>query len=155
VLDTYRAETPSALKGVVEPLARLHTALASFCRIVDNNLDATILVYRSTKSLPPEQRELVKQGEIDANEIVAETIRDCIKAKLFRPVDVDFVTYQLIMNIHMWALKHWHFKPRLSIEGFIDESFDFFVHALATPQGLKYYHKRKASLRQQSTRRPR
>lgn len=149
VLDTYRAETPSVLKGVVEPLARLRTAMASFCRIVDNNLDATILVYRSTKSLPPEQREFVKQGEIDANEIIAETIRDCIKAKLFREVDVDFVTYQLIMNIHMWALKHWHFKPRLSIEGFIEESFDFFVHALATPRGLKYYHKRKASLRQQ------
>jgi AcrR family transcriptional regulator len=155
VLDTYRAETPSVLKGVVEPLARLHTALASFCRIVDNNLDATILVYRSTKSLPPEQRELVKQGEIDANEIIAETIRDCIKAKLFREVDVDFATYQLVMNIHMWALKHWHFKPRLSIEGFIDESFDFFVHALATPQGLKYYQKRKASFRRQSSRRSR
>ncbi|MDO8878944.1 MAG: TetR family transcriptional regulator [Pseudolabrys sp.] len=147
VLDTYRSETPTVLKGVVEPLARLRTALASFCRIVDKNLDATVLVYRSTKSLPLEQRELVKQGEVDANEIIAETVRDCIKAKLFREVDVDFATYQLIMNIHMWALKHWHFKPRMNVETFIDESFDFFVHALATPRGLKYYQQRKASLR--------
>jgi len=148
VLETYQAEMPSVLEGVADPLARLRAVLASFCRIVDNNLDATTLVYRSTKSLPPQQRELVKQGEIDANEIIAEQIRNCIKAKLFREVDVDFVTYQLVMNVHMWALKHWHFKPRLSIERFIDESFDFFVHALATPRGLKYYHKRKASLRQ-------
>lgn len=153
VLDTYRSETPSQLKGVVEPLARLRTALASFCRIVDSNLDATVLVYRSTKSLPAEQRELVKRGEVDANEIIAEVIRDCIRAKLFREVDVDFVTYQLIMNIHMWALKHWHFKPQLGIESFIDESFDFFVHALATPRGLKYYEQRKATLKE-STARP-
>lgn len=141
VLDTYRAVVPAALEGVTDPLARVRTALSAFCHVVSDNLDATVLVYRSTRSLPAEQRDMIKRREIETNEIIAQTIRACIAAKLFRETDVDFVTYQLVMNIHMWALKHWHFKSRFDIEGFIVESFDFFVHALATPKGLKAYER--------------
>jgi AcrR family transcriptional regulator len=141
VLDIYREEAPAALHGVVDPLARMRTVLSSFCRIVAANLDATVLVYRSTNSLPPAQRELIKRRETETNEIISSVIRGCIEAGLFREVDVDFATYQLVMNIHMWALKHWHFKSRFTVDAFIDESFDFFVHALATPKGLKAYER--------------
>jgi len=145
VLDTYRAVVPQALEGVADPLERVRTALAAFCRVVGENLDATVLVYRSTRSLPPAQRELIKRSEIEANEIIAEPIRACIKEKLFREADVDFATYQLVMNIHMWALKHWHFKTRFDLDGFVAQSFDYFVHAMATPKGLKAYDKLRAA----------
>lgn len=141
VLDTYRAIVPQALEGVVDPLERVRTVLAAFCRVVSDNLDATVLVYRSTRSLPPAQRDLIKRSEIEANEIIAEPIRACIAAKLFRDADVDFVTYQLVMNIHMWALKHWHFKTRFDLDGFVAESFNYFVHAMATPKGMKAYER--------------
>lgn len=145
VLDIYREEVPAALEGVVDPLARMRTVMSSFCRIVAANLDATVLVYRSTNSLPPAQRELIKRREIETNQIISSAIRACIGAGLFRDVDVDFATYQLVMNIHMWALKHWHFKSRFTVDAFIDESFDFFVHALATPKGLKAYERLAAA----------
>jgi len=139
VLDTYRAEIPNALKGVTDPLERFRTALSAFCHIVAARLDATVLAYRSTKTLPSPQRALIKQSEIETNEIIAEIIRDCIKAKLFRDVDVDLITYQFVMYVHMWALKHWHFKSRFTVDAYIDAGYDFFVHSLATPKGLKHY----------------
>ena len=146
VLDSYREKVPAALKGVKDPLERIYAVQAVFCRIVAGNLDATVLVYRSTNSLPPARRALIKEREVETNEFIAAAIRDCIAASLFREVDVDFVAYQFVMNVHMWALKNWHFKVRFDIDGYIEASFDFFVHALATPKGLKAYHSRKAGL---------
>jgi AcrR family transcriptional regulator len=145
VLDTYRAVVPKALEGVTDPLERVRTVLSAFCHVVADNLDATVLVYRSTRSLPPAQRDMIKRSEIETNEILAEAIRACIRVKLFREVDVDFATYQLVMNIHMWALKHWHFKNRFDVDGFVAVSFDFFVNALATPKGLKAYERLRAA----------
>lgn len=142
VLEIYQAEVPKAVEGVKDPMDRLYVVLSTFTQIVADNLDATVLVYRSTKSLPPPQRELVKRSEMESNEIIASAIRDCVKAGIFRKVDVDFATYQFVMNIHTWALKNWHFKERYKVSDYVLTSMDFFVHAMATPQGLKKYQKR-------------
>lgn len=141
VLDTYSAEIPRALRDVKDPMRQLYTVLAAFCRIVANNLDATVLVYRSTKSLPPAQRELVKRSEMEANQFFADALRACIAAKLFRPVEVEIATYQIVMSVHMWALKHWHFKAQFDIEQYISSCFDYHIHALATAAGLRHYRR--------------
>ena len=137
VINTYREQVPSKLKKIEDPLERFRTVHAAFCRVVAENLDATVLVYRSTNSLPPEKRDLIKQGEVETGGMVAEAIAACVEAKLFREVDVDLMTYEVLMNSHMWALKNWHFKQRYDVDGYIDASFDFLVRGMATPKGLK------------------
>jgi AcrR family transcriptional regulator len=64
VLQSYRAEIPEALEGLTDPLERLWAAVNAYCRVVSRHRAATVLAYRSTKSLPAEQRSLVKKEEL-------------------------------------------------------------------------------------------
>ena len=70
---------------------------------------------------------------------IAAQLRDCVAAGLFRPLNVDLVTYQLVLYAHTWALKHWRLSQMVTIDTYIAEGFDFFVHAMATPKGLVEY----------------
>jgi AcrR family transcriptional regulator len=138
VLETYKQEIPLAVKSMAEPLEALWSTLATYCRIIDRRRSAAVLTYRSTNSLRPEQRQFIKQLEIETNELVARRIRDCVAAGLVREVDVDLVTYQLVLYAHAWALKHWRLSQLATIESYIEKGFDFFVRAMATapPAGL-------------------
>lgn len=141
VLDAYKQEIPAALVGVSEPLARCCVALEAYCRCVDARREATVLAYRSTKSLPEARRQLIKNHELETNELIASCLRDCIAKGLFRPVNVDLVTYQMVSFAHTWALKHWRLKQLTTIDEYIREGFDFFAHSLLTPKGWRQYRK--------------
>jgi AcrR family transcriptional regulator len=141
VLDSYKQEIPLALEGLTDPLERFFAAIAAYCRVVDQRREATVLAYRSTKSLPDDRRQLIKQHELDTNELIARCLRDCIEAGLFRPVKVDLATYQMVTFAHGWALKHWRLKELCGLEDYIAEGLDFFAHALLTPKGWRRYRK--------------
>jgi AcrR family transcriptional regulator len=139
VLESYQQEIPRAADENDDPLEALWSSLSTYCHVIDNRRNAAVLAYRSTKSLPREQREIIMQLEVETNEFLAERLRDCIAAGLFRKIDVDLVTYQLVLYAHTWALKHWRLGKLTTIEGYIEHGFDFFVHAMATPAGLVHY----------------
>src|SRR5579863_4896375 len=96
VLDSYKREIPAALTGVNDPLSRCWVAVDAYCRVVDNDREATVLAYRSTKSLPKARRELIKNAEIETNEFIAQCLRECVRHGLFRDVDVDLATYHFV-----------------------------------------------------------
>lgn len=138
VVDAYAREIPKALEGVTDPLDRLLTAVDAYCRVVDRHRAATVLAYRSTKSLPPDRRrELIQERETETNQIIASAIADCIKQGLVRRVNVDVLVYQIVMAAHGWALKSWHFKSRLSLDEFIRETLDILLMGILTPVGEK------------------
>jgi AcrR family transcriptional regulator len=139
VLESYQQEIPKAVKPDDPPLDALWSTLTTYCRIIDRLRSATVLAYRSTKSLPSAQREHIKQLEIQTNEYVTARIRDCIKAGLFRQVNVELITYQVVLYAHAWALKYWRLRKLVTLDQYIEQGFDFFVHALATPKGLDEY----------------
>ena len=138
VLDSYKREIPLTLEGKTDPLERFWTAVNAYCRIVDQRRSATVLAYRSTKSLPEERRRLIKQSEIDSNELIAACLRDCIAAGLMRAVNVDLITYQLVTFAHTWALKHWRLKDLCTLDDYIREGFSFFAQALLTEKGRRH-----------------
>jgi AcrR family transcriptional regulator len=139
VLESYKQEIPPAIRGKTDPFDVLWWTLVTYCRAVDRARNATVLAYRSTKSLPREQREFVKQMEIQTNEYIAKPLRDCTAAGLFRDVNVDLATYHFVLYAHAWALKYWRLSRFTDIDNYIAQGFDFFVHALATPKGLVKY----------------
>ena len=141
VLESYQREIPRAVDENDDPLEALWSSLSTYCRVIDRRRNAAVLAYRSTKSLPPEQREIIMQLEVETNEFLAERLRHCIAAGLFRKINVDLVTYQLVLYAHTWALKHWRLGRLTTIDGYIEHGFDFFVHAMATPAGLVQYGK--------------
>lgn len=130
VVDTYKARIPPAIEGVSDPLERFKIAVDAYCRIVDSMRDATVLAYRSTKSLALEKRRIVKERETETNLIISGCIESCIAAGAFRPVNVDVATYQIIMFAHAWALKYWHFRQSTTLEEYIRDGLDTFLRGL-------------------------
>jgi AcrR family transcriptional regulator len=139
VMELYKREIPQQSVESDDPLESLRSSLATYCRVIDRNRDAAVLAYRSTMSLPKEQREFIKRAEVDTNELIARHLRDCIGAGLFRKVNADLVTYQLVLYAHTWALKYWRLSQFTTIEDYIEQGFEFFVRAMATPEGLEHY----------------
>jgi AcrR family transcriptional regulator len=137
VIDSYRREIPAALAGLDDPLLRFRAAVAAYCRVVDERRDATVLAYRSTKSLPVERRRLVMQAEMETNGLIADCIQACIDAGVFRPVDVAFLTDQLVMFAHSWALKHWRLARRYDLGRYIESGFDLYMNACLTDHGRR------------------
>ncbi|MCC6202635.1 MAG: TetR/AcrR family transcriptional regulator [Gammaproteobacteria bacterium] len=135
VLDSYTAEIPRAVGHISDPLARCVAAFRTYCRVVDQRRDATILAYRSTKSLAPARRQIIKRAERQTNQLIAGYIQTCIDLGLFRAVDTELATYQLVMYAHAWALKYWQFAKRFDLETYIEHGLDLFLHALLTERG--------------------
>ncbi len=141
VLEHYRVEIPRALEGISDPLERWFAAIRAYCRVIDRHRVATVLAYRSTKSLPPERREGIKQSEIETNDLVAGCLRDCIAAGLFRPVNVNVVTYQFVTFAHTWALKHWRLKELCTFDEYVSSGLELFAHGLFTQKGWRHHRK--------------
>lgn len=137
VLDSYAAEIPKAMDGLRDPLDRCCAAVRAYCAVVDDRREATVLAYRSTKSLSPERRQFVKDAEGETNRLITGTIQACIDAGLFRPVDAELATYQIVLYAHAWALKHWHFADRIDFETYVAQGLDLFLHGALTDKGGK------------------
>jgi AcrR family transcriptional regulator len=143
VVNSYAQEIPKALEGLTDPLERLLRAVAAYCKVVDRHRAATVLAYRSTKSLSPDRRLLIQQRETETNDIIAAAIVACMKIGLIRKINVDVLTYQIVLVAHGWALKSWYFKSRLTLEEYIRDSLDILLAGVLTPIGQR----RRAQLR--------
>jgi AcrR family transcriptional regulator len=128
VLDSYRSRIPLALAGIDDPMERFRAAVRAYCRVIDENVDATVLAYRETKSLPRARRNVIKQKEALTNALLARCIEDCIAAKKFEPVDVDMLVYQIVMFAHAWALKAWHFRSSMGVDEYVDRGLELMLN---------------------------
>jgi Tetracyclin repressor-like, C-terminal domain len=116
----------------------------AYCRVVDKRRAATVLAYRSTKSLPPDRRRLIQEREVETNALITAAIADCIRGRLLRKINVDVLTYQIVLIAHGWALKSWYLKSRLSIDQYIRDSLDILLGAILTASGRKRYAARRS-----------
>ena len=144
VVDAYAREIPRALEGLEDPIERLVAAIDAYCRVVDKRRAATQLAYRSTKSLSPDRRRLIQQREGETNALITAAIADCIRGRLLRKINVDVLTYQIVLIAHGWALKSWYLKSRLSIDQYIRDSLDILLGAILTASGRKRYAARRS-----------
>ncbi|HET8745267.1 MAG TPA: TetR/AcrR family transcriptional regulator, partial [Ramlibacter sp.] len=135
VLDSYLREIPRALEGLTDPMERFRAAVLAYGRVIDERIEATLLVYRETKSLGRQRRELLKAKEIASNQLISGCIDDCIRAGLFAEVDVEMLTYMIVMFCHAWALKSWRFRGRLTIAQYVDRGLQVMLQPVATSRG--------------------
>lgn len=139
VLDAYTREIPIALKDVEDPLQRLMTSISAYCRVVDQHRAATLLAYRSTKSLSPEKRLIIQSKEVETNKYISREFENCIRRGLIQMTNVDVLTYQTVMNCHAWSLKSWYLKSRVSLDEYIDLTLRNMFLGILTPVGKKKY----------------
>ena len=135
VLETYEKEIPPRLKGVEHPLERLCMALWAYCTIVDGLREATVLAYRSTKSLRADRRVLVKQDETRTNRLLHDCLRACIAGGYMRQVNEYLLVYQYVGFCHAWALKHWALRTRFSLGKYVAEGIGLLVEPFLTRKG--------------------
>lgn len=139
VIDTYANEIPNSLAGINDPIGRLATAIDAYCRVIDRRRAGAVLAYRSTKSLSPPKRQLVQQKELETNSLIAAELAACMKAGLVRKVNIDVLTYHIVLVAHGWALKNWFFKSRLSLDEYIRDNTEIFMAGASTVAGAKRF----------------
>lgn len=137
VLDTYKERIPRAIESTEDPLQRFRAAVHAYCRVIDANIAATVLVYRETKSLSRARRDVIKRKETETNALIEAQIRDCIRAGLFEKVDAELLTYQIVMIAHAWALKAWHFAGTMTVDQYVDRNLALLLHPLLTERGRR------------------
>ena len=128
-------EIPPRLEGIEHPVERLCTAIRTYCAIVDRWRDATVLTYRSTKSLRADRRALIMDGETRTNRILEACILACVDAGDMHPVNEQLLAYSHVMFCHAWALKHWAFGERYSLEQYVREGLRLLVEPFLTDAG--------------------
>jgi AcrR family transcriptional regulator len=137
VLDSYLDRIPKAIAGVAQPLERFRAAVLAYCRVIDANVDATVLAYRETKSLRKARRNIIKQKELDTNALIARCVNDCIQAGLFEKVDVELLVYQIVMFAHAWALKAWHFRRRMGVDEYVERGLRVMLNQVLSARGRR------------------
>lgn len=135
VLETYEKEIPAALEGVDQPLERLCVAIGAYCRVVDTLREATVLTYRSTKSLRADRRVFIKDGELRTNRLLEACLRACIAGGQVRPVDDQLLVYQYVLFAHAWALKQWALRDSYTLDEYVDEGIKLLVDPFLTEKG--------------------
>jgi AcrR family transcriptional regulator len=146
VLETYEKEIPRRLENVRHPVERLCMALWAYCTIVDGLRDATILAYRSTKSLRADRRALIKQDEIRTNRLLQDCLRACVAGGYMRQVNEYLLVYQYVHFCHAWALKHWALRAKFSLGKYVAEGIGLLVEPFLTAKG----HKALATMRRRT-----
>ena len=139
VVEAYQREIPLAVEGIDDPLDRLTATISAYCRVIDRHRAATVLAYRSTKSLPPDNRALIQQAELETNELISGPIRACIKAGYLRKLDIDVVTYHVVMVAHAWALKSWTLRTKMTVDHYIDANIDLMFSGMLTAAGQERF----------------
>jgi AcrR family transcriptional regulator len=135
VLDAYEREIPKALVGVSDPLEQLVRAFCAYCRIVDSLLDATVLAYRSTKSLRAERQDVIKARETATNQLLEDCLAASEQAGLVRNVNNHLLVYQLVGFCHAWALKQWALRRRYDLDAYIAEGVQLLIEPFLTQEG--------------------
>jgi AcrR family transcriptional regulator len=137
VLDAYEQEIPKATDGVADPLERLCRALYAYCRVVDRLIDATVLAYRSTKSLKPHRREVIKDRETATNKLLEACVEAAVAAGQIRPVNSLLFAYQLVHFCHAWALKQWAFRDRYDLDAYVADGIALLIEPFLTDDGRR------------------
>jgi TetR/AcrR family transcriptional regulator, cholesterol catabolism regulator len=141
VLDSYETEIPPRLLGIKHPIDRLCATVSAFCAVVDSRGQATVLAYRSTRSLTVEQQKPIMMAEEKTNQYLRDGLDACIRDGYMVPVDEHLMVYQYLLFSHSWALKRWAFKDRYTIDEYVIGGLKLLVKPFLTPQGLDYWMK--------------
>ena len=130
LLNTFRALLTKEIRGIDDPEEKLAIATILYFRMVEEQREKALLVYQKSSSLDKASKSRVMQLEVEVSEIFGKIIEEGIQKGMFKKVDVDLMAYNIIMIAHMWALKKWHFRHRLTLDKYIDLQLATILNAL-------------------------
>ena len=129
-LNTFQDNLTKEIKGIDDPEEKLAIAIILYFRVMDGQGEKVLLMYQKSSSLEKTSKSKVMQLEVQVSEIFSRIIEEGIKVGIFRAVDVDLMAYNIILMAHMWVLKRWHFKNRLTLNKYIDQQLEIIITSL-------------------------
>ncbi len=120
VLSIFQESLTKEIEGIDDPEKKLATATILYFRVMDQQREKVLLIYQKSSSLDKASKSRVMQLEVDVSEIFGKIIKEGIQKGIFKKVDVDLMAYNIIIMAHMWILKRWHLKNRLTLDKYID-----------------------------------
>ena len=130
VLNTFQERLSKEIQGIEDPEEKLAIAIILYFRVVDEHREKALLIYQKSSALDRSSRSKVMELEVQISEIFAGIIEEGIEKGVFRKLDVDLFSYNIIVMAHMWVLKRWHFKGRLTLDNYIDLQLGTLMNAL-------------------------
>ena len=141
ILEAYAREIPKALEGMEDPLLAMRAAIRSYCEVVAVRHRASLLGYQEGKSLKKEHRKEWMTLEHETNLLIARCIEKCIEEDDFRPLNVELMTYRIIMIAHTWALKAWHLQKVTDLGTYVEDNIEFVFSGALSARGRRRYRK--------------
>ncbi|GAA4479909.1 TetR/AcrR family transcriptional regulator [Enteractinococcus fodinae] len=139
VLDDMAVHVPAATAQVDDPIRRLASALEAFIRVVDDQRAAVLLTYRESHTLDAEGLQAIKDAEIRTAQPLVTALREANEQGMIRPMNVSVFGYDLLMMAHTWALKHWYFKNRTTLDDYIADQIAIALSAALRPEHRQNY----------------
>jgi len=138
LLNSFRENLTRQIGGVDQPRDKLATAVILYSTIVDREQDKILLMYQKSGSLDAAAKGSVMQLEVIVSEIFSEIIKEGIQKGVFRKTDVDLMAFNIMMMAHMWVLKRWRFRRRLTLGEFVERQLGLILDLVcvdpATPR---------------------
>jgi AcrR family transcriptional regulator len=119
------------------PVAALRRMLRVHCGVAHEHTRETLLAYRSTKDLSPEQREHIKALENETVEEFRRRLEATAAAGLMVLPDARIVASQMLMYAHTWALKRWALEPEVSLERYVTAGEKLLIDPFLTAAGRR------------------
>ncbi len=120
VLNIFRENLLRMIRGIDDPIEKLTIAGRLYFKVVDQQREKALLIYQKSNSLDKASKDRIMELEVEVSEVFGGMIQEGIDSGVFKKVDVDLAAYNIIIAAHMWVLKHWHFKKRLTLDRYID-----------------------------------
>ena len=130
VLNIFRDNLLRKIRGIDDPEEKLAIAVTLYFRVVDQQREKALLIYQKSNSLDRASKARIMQLEVEVSNIFCEMIKEGITQGVFRKVDVDLAAYNIIIAAHMWVLKRWHFKKRLTLDKYTDLQLSNILYSL-------------------------
>lgn len=140
ILDSFRDQLEPAMDAAGDdPVERLAAGFRRYVEIVDEDRDAVVLTYRESRTLDAAGRARIKELEVATAAPLRRALEEGIARGLVRAVDIDLVTYDLMLMAHGWALKRWHFGPRFKVEEFVRAQTGLVLGSVVAPAHRRRY----------------
>lgn len=127
---TFQDNLTKEIEGIDDPEEKLAIAIILYFRVMDGQGEKVLLMYQKSSSLEKASKSRVMQLEVQVSEIFSGIIEEGIQLGIFKAVDVDLMAYNIILMAHMWVLKGWHFKNRLTLDNYIDQQLAIILASL-------------------------
>ena len=130
VLYVFRESLLKQIQDIMDPVEKLAIAVILYLRVLDQQREKVLLIYQKSNSLNRTSKARIMQLEVEVSNIFKKILDEGIAQGVFKKADVDLTAYNIIIISHMWVLKHWHFKHRLTLDKYIDLQLATILDAL-------------------------